>query len=72
MNKVFIQDVVAKMDGKPETELPADVTVRFEIGGIDYEVKVDKHSGRLSVRKTGKTSDPIIIYPQHQNEVEIS
>lgn len=73
MNKIFIQDVVAKMEGKPEQELPADATIRFEIVGIDYEVKVDKHSGRLSVRKSGlNTLDSIIIFPQHPNAVEIS
>ena len=30
--KVIIEDVVAKMEGKKEKELPNDTTIRFEIG----------------------------------------
>lgn len=30
--KTIIEDLVAKMEGKPETILPENTTIRFEIG----------------------------------------
>lgn len=30
--KIIIEDLVAKMKGKPETELPKGTVIRFEIG----------------------------------------
>lgn len=30
--RIIIEDIVAKMDGKPETILPDNTVIRFEIG----------------------------------------
>jgi two-component sensor histidine kinase len=32
--KTIIENLVAKMEGKPETELPEGTTIRFEIGNL--------------------------------------
>lgn len=71
MSKIFIQDIVAKMEGGVEQELPANTAIRFEINGVYFEVKIDTYSGRVSVRKNGPLSDPIIVYPQYQNKIEV-
>lgn len=37
--KTIIEDLVAKMEGKPETILPENTTIRFEIGNTRLSCK---------------------------------
>jgi len=40
--KVIIEDLVAKMEGKPETILPEGTTIRFEIGNTKLSCKANE------------------------------
>lgn len=54
--KTIIEDIVAKMEGKPETILPENTTIRFEIGNTKLSCKA--------------TEDGLEIYKINNNGLE--
>lgn len=69
MNKVIIEDVIAKMAGKTETELRPDQSIRFETPDADFTVRIA--NGAIEVRKIGKTSDQMQVLPVVGNVIKI-
>lgn len=65
--KVIIEDVVLKMDGGIEQELPVNTTIRFEYGKMSYSVSISE-DGVLNIHKQdGRLS----IYPVASNTIAL-
>lgn len=68
--KTIIDDVVARMNGKPELQLPKNTIIRFEFNDISITCKID--SDGLRVQKTSKhRNERIVIHPSATNMVYI-
>lgn len=70
--KTIIEDLVAKMDGKPEKELPEGTTIRFEIGNTTLSCKATDEgveiykvnnmgSEESRIMTMGKSSNVLIV-----------
>lgn len=69
--KVIIEDVVLKMAGGAETELPEGTSIRFEMGTTSLSCKITEHG--LSIYKIDNVigDGEIIILPHASNKIYI-
>lgn len=70
--KVIIENIVARMEGKEEKELPRNTTIRFEIGKIELSCKITKDG--LEIYKTDNSVERdsrIIIMSVTSNKINI-
>lgn len=69
--ELFLQDDVAKLEGRPEPQLHGD-RVRFKVSDTCYySIYVDKESGGIKVYKSGFPDDRISVIIHAANIVEI-
>ena len=54
--KIVIDDPVKRLEGKPETEIPSDTSIRYEIDGNQFEIKIDPNNRALKVYRPGHQS----------------
>ena len=83
MAKIIIQNIVAKMQGEPETEIDPNSEIRFEFGRITFVVSMpeqrpgDDKPGNfprsLKIRKidTLTGDEQIKIMPTATNQIEL-
>lgn len=77
--KIFIENLVDKMAGNPETELPTNTTIRFEINGKAFKVSFEemqittnsKEQTVVSIRTEDGSFDDekIKIIPSSSNKI---
>ena len=74
MNKVIEQNIVNKMEGKPENELANDATIRFELDDCEYTINVNEEN-KLEIYKRAKNikqTDIIKIEARSPNIINLS
>jgi len=69
--KIIIENLVAKLNGGSEDELPVSSSIRFELDGHTISVKIDKETGGLSIYKSHGLDDTLKITPRSNNKVVI-
>jgi len=66
--KTIIEDIVAKMEGKPETILPKDTTIRFEIGDTRLSCKATEEGLEIyKVNDMGGQESRIVVIALSSN-----
>lgn len=72
--KVFIEDIVANMEGKPEKELPQNTKIRFEWGFKSIVIGFSDEAGFLKIMKEGQNAieSRVITIPNASNIVLIA
>ena len=70
--KTIIENLVAKMEGKPETELPEGTTIRFEIGNTQLSCKAtDEGLEILKIKNMGKEERRIMTVGMSSNKLNV-
>ena len=60
--KTIIEDIVAKMEGRPETILPENTTIRFEIGNTNLSCKATEEGLEIyKVNNNGLEESRIMV-----------
>jgi hypothetical protein len=69
--RVFEQNIVNKMEGKPENELSNDAEIRFELDNVKYNVKINDDD-ELEIYKIAlkyTQQDQIVLKAKSQNVI---
>jgi len=70
--KTIIEDLVAKMEGKPETELPEGTTIRFEIGNTRLSCKATEEGLEIyKINDMGKEESRIMTVGMSSNKLYV-
>lgn len=69
--KVIIEDLVAKVEGKTETELPKETVIRFEIGDMSISCEITSDGLKL-YKRHWSGQETINITPINSNSIHVS
>lgn len=72
-NKIFIENLVARIAGSSEQELPADSRIRFHNNEMEYTIRIGEYG--LEITKISRnhtiSGDTISISPDCTNKIFI-
>lgn len=69
--KIILENLVAKIGGRNEDEIPVNSSIRFVLDKYSITVKIDKNTGGLSVYKSHGIDDTLTVKPNANNKIII-